>query len=119
MNSPEEELRIIADCVKAAMDINQLTKRAYKFLYLCNGFIAHYDKGGFMDYYQDPGSLKKDIFDYQKDNQYRNFRQGDDYYDYYMQKRKIYNSVCEGLINNITIKPKRKLDKTPEFDFGR
>jgi hypothetical protein len=40
--SPEEEQKIIRDCVKATRDIKSMTDRAYKYLYIAGGFIAHY-----------------------------------------------------------------------------
>jgi hypothetical protein len=115
----EEEQRIIHDCVKAANNIKTMTDRAYRYLYLASGFIAHYDKWGFADHYREPGSLKKDILDNQRNNQWDNFRPGEENYDYYMQKKKIYNTICDCLKNNIEYKPKRKMEKTTEFDFGR
>jgi hypothetical protein len=117
--SPEEEQKIIRDCVKAAGDITSMSNRAYDFLYLSSGFIAHYDKGGFMAYYEEPGSLKKDILYHQRDNQWGNFHPRDDNYDYYMQKKKIYNAICDCLKNNIEYKQKSKNSKDREFNFGR
>jgi hypothetical protein len=116
--SPEEEKKIIRDCVKAAGDIKNMTDRAYNFLYLADGFIAHHNKFGFMDYYEEPGSLKKDIFDYQMENQYNNFGPKDDDYDYYMQQNKIYNTICDCLKQGIEYKSKPKRHKETEFDFG-
>jgi hypothetical protein len=118
-HSPEEEQKIIRDCVSAAGDITAMTNRAYKYLYLASGFIAHYDKGGFMQHYEEPGSLKKEILNYQKYNQWGNFHPKDENYDYYMQKKKIYNAICDCLKNDITYKPTRKNLKEMEFDFGR
>jgi hypothetical protein len=117
--SAEEEQKIIRDCVKAANNIEDMTDRAYRYLYLSSGFIAHYDKGGFKEYYCEPGSLKKDILEYQWDNQYFNFSTRDEGYEYYMQHKKIYNTICDCIKNNIEFKPKRKIEKAPEFDFGR
>jgi hypothetical protein len=118
-HSPEEEQKIIHDCVKAARNIQNLTKRAYTFLYLASGFIAHYNQFGFMDHYQEPGSLKKDVLKHQQDNQWNNFSPKDDGYDYYMQKKKIYNTVCDCLKQGIEYKAKRKIEKDREFDFER
>jgi hypothetical protein len=117
--SPEEEQKIIRDCVKAARNIDDLTDKAYRFLNLSNGFIAHDDKFGFMDNYREPGSLKQDILTYQGHNQWGNFRPGERGYEYYMQKKQIYNTVCDCLKNNIEYRPKQKVEKTMEFDFGR
>jgi hypothetical protein len=112
-----EEQRIIRDCVKAANSIDALTDKAYRFLNLSSGFIAHYNKFGFMDYYREPGSLKRDILAHQ--NQWGNFRPGERGYEYYIQKKNIYNAVCDCLKNNIEYRPKRNVEKTMEFDFGR
>jgi hypothetical protein len=118
-HNPEEEQKIVRDCVKAANDITAMTNRAYKFLYLAGGFIAHCNKLGFMEHYEEPGSLKKEILVYQRENQYNNFRPKDENYDYYMQKKKIYNTVCDCIKNDIDYKPKPKRKKEMEFDFGR
>jgi hypothetical protein len=118
-HSVDEEQKIVRDCVKAAMNIESMTDRAYHYLYLASGFIAHYDKFGFMAHYQEPGSLKADILDNQRDNQWSNFHPQDDSYDYYMQKKKIYNTICDCLKQNIEFKQKRKDTREMEFDFGR
>jgi hypothetical protein len=115
----EEEQKIVADFVRAAGDINSMTNRAYNFLYLASGFIAHFDKYGFTEHYEEPGSLKKDILYHQRDNQWDNFCQGEENYDYYMQKKKIYNAVCDCLRQGVDYKPKRKREKEREFDFSR
>jgi hypothetical protein len=117
--SIEEKQKIIRDCVKAVGNIDTITDKAYRFLNLSNGFIAHYDKWGFMDYYQEPGSLKRDILTHQKHNQWDNFRPGERGYEYYMQKKKIYNTVCDCLKNNVEYRLKRQAEKSMEFDFGR
>jgi hypothetical protein len=117
--SIEEEQKIIRDCVKAARNIDDLTDKAYRFLNLSNGFIAHYDRFGFMEYYREPGSLKLDILSHQNHNQWGNFRAGERGYEYYMRKKRIYNTVCDCLKNNIEYRPKRQVEKSMEFDFGR
>jgi hypothetical protein len=117
--SIEEEQRIIRDCVKAANNIETLTDKAYRFLNLSSGFIAHYDRFGFMEHYREPGSLKQGILAHQNHNQWGNFRPGERGYEYYMQKKKIYNAVCECLKNNIEYRPRRNVEKTMELDFGR
>jgi hypothetical protein len=117
--SVEEEQKIIRDCVKAAHNIDALTDKAYRFLNLSSGFIAHYNRFGFMDHYREPGSLKQDILAHQNHNQWGNFHQGERGYEYYMQKKNIYNAVCDCLKNNIEYRPRRNVEKTMEFDFGR
>jgi hypothetical protein len=117
--SVEEEQKIVRDCVKGANSIEYMTDKAYRFLNLSNGFIAHYDKGGFMEHYREPDSLKRDILDNQRNNQWGNFQPGERGYEYYMQKKQIYNAVCDCLKNNIEYRPRRNVEKTMEFDFGR
>jgi hypothetical protein len=113
-----EEQRIIRDCAKAARNIDGLTDKACRFLNLSSGFIAHYNKFGFMDYYREPGSLKKDIPARQNHNQRENFRPGERGYEYYMQKKNIYNAICGCLKNNVEYRTGRNIEKSTEFDFG-
>lgn len=75
-------------------DIEHLTKQAYNFLMLSSGFIAHYNLHGFMDYYSDVETLRRDILTNQMNNQWFNFCPGEKDYDYMMQKRDIYNQIC-------------------------
>jgi hypothetical protein len=118
-HSIEEEEKIIRDCVKAASDIQSMTDRAYNYLYLANDFIAHCDKYGFMEFYSEKNSLKNDMLRFQNHNQWANFHPKDDNYDYYMQKKKIYNEICNCLKQGIEYKKAKKNPKEVEFDFGR
>jgi hypothetical protein len=79
-------------------DINKLTMAAYKFIMLSSGFIAHYNLLGFRDVYRNVADLKEDLLRKQPYNQWFNFRPGDEHYDYYMQKRDLYNAICEDLM---------------------
>jgi hypothetical protein len=72
-----------------------------------------------MDNYREPGSLKRDILAQQKNNQWDNFRPGERGYEYYMQKKKLYNAVCDCLKNNVEYRPRRQVEKIMELDFGR
>jgi hypothetical protein len=119
--SVEEEQKIIRDCVKAARNIDGMTDKAYRFLNLSSGFIARYNKFGFMDYYREPGSLKQDILAHQNHNQWGNFHPGEQGYEYYMQKKNIYKTICDCLKHNIEYHPhpRQNVEKTKEFDFGR
>lgn len=42
---------IVNNIVKACSDIEKLNGTGYKFIYLANGFIAHYNINGFKDHY--------------------------------------------------------------------
>ena len=92
------QVQLIISSVRKVMqtgEIENLSKAAYKYLYLCSGFIAHYDVGGFRDYYSDVENLRRDILMNQRMNQWNNFSIGDRDYEYYMQKKKIYNELIK------------------------
>lgn len=76
-------------------DIDYLTKGAYNFLYLSSGFIAHYNIYGFREEYRDVDYFRRRILDNQPVNQWNNFHPGDRDYDYMIQKKRIYNAICE------------------------
>ena len=79
---------IINNVVAACKDISKLNKQGYKFLYLSSGFIAHYDRYGFMAHYGDR-SLKNALKVNQQFNQWNNFKPGYPDYEYHMQKKEI------------------------------
>ena len=83
---------IINNVVKSVQNIDNLNKTGYNFLYLCCGFIAHYNMYGFIAEYSDR-SLKQDILSYAGQNQWKNFRPGERDYDYYMAKADVYNRI--------------------------
>ena len=88
---------IVSNVVKACKNIDNLNKTGYKYLYLCSGFIAHYDLYGFIASYTGE-SLKRDILSYAGQNQWRNFRPGERDYDYYMSKADVYNRIVAQII---------------------
>jgi hypothetical protein len=96
---PHKVKRIITNIIKTIKsgDIEKLEKQSYNYLYLCSGFIAHYNWYGFKDYYLDTETLKHDILSNISNNQWRNFRPTDENYEYYHQKAVIYNEICIGL----------------------
>lgn len=83
---------IVNNVVKACKNIDNLNKTGYKFIYLCSGFIAHYDLYGFIASYTGT-SLKRDILSYAGQNQWNNFRPGERDYEYYMSKKDVYNRI--------------------------
>ncbi len=98
----KEKQLIIKNILSASKDINKLNKRGYNFLYLASGFIAHYNLAGFKAYYTKEGfgfdnDLKTDILEYKQFNQFNNFKAGDSNFDYYISKKQVYNTICEGL----------------------
>jgi len=96
----QRQKELIAKNVLAACkDIEKLNKTGYDFLYLAQGFIAHYNLGGFKAYYSD-GSLQRDIERNARANQWNNFRKGERDADYYHSKRDCYNMILGGLVAN-------------------
>jgi hypothetical protein len=76
-----------------------LSNSAYRFLYLSSGFIAHFNLHGFRAEYSNVADLKNDILRNQRNNQWNNFRPGEANYQYYMQKKDIYNRICKAISN--------------------
>jgi hypothetical protein len=94
----DHQIKLIVNSFKKVFntgDINHLTKQAYNFIYLASGFIAHCDLFGFRAEYENVNDLKQDILRNQGMNQWNNFRQGERDYEYYMQKKEIYNKIVE------------------------
>jgi hypothetical protein len=89
---------IVNNIVNACKDIEKLNSTGYKFIYLASGFIAHYNLAGFKSYYSE-NNLKNDILEFSRFNQWNNFTPKDQNYDYYMQKKQIYNSIIERIIS--------------------
>ena len=82
--------------ISAVKDIEKLNKRGYNHLYLMSGFIAHYDLGGFIDYYRET-SLKDKIVSSIKAYNYDNFSQSDKDWDYYKAKIELNKMLLEEL----------------------
>ena len=87
---------IVNNVVKAIKDITKLNKTGYNFLYLASGFIAHYNIEGFKAHYFHH-SLKRDILDNERSNQWLNFRAGDKDFDYYKSKADVYNRIVTAI----------------------
>lgn len=94
----DTQKRLISKNVLAACrDITKLNKTGYNFLYLCNGFIAHYDIHGFKAHYSEH-SLVDELAIHAHANQWHNFRAGERDADYYHSKRDAYNMILGGLV---------------------
>ena len=87
---------IVNNVVRSCSDITKLNGTGYKFINLASGFIAHYNRYGFIDYYT-RNSLKHDVLANAQNNQWFNFRPGDENYEYYQSKARIYNRIVEAL----------------------
>ncbi len=90
----KQKTLIVNNVVRAVKNIDSLNRTGYKYLYLCSGFIAHYNMYGFIAHYSDR-SLKQDILSYAGQNQWRNFRPGDTDYEYYKSKAEVYARIIE------------------------
>jgi hypothetical protein len=88
---------IVTNVVKAVNNIDSLNNTGYKFLCLASGFIAHYDRQGFIAEYSER-SLRQDLVSYAGSNQFRNFRPGEANYDYYMSKADVYNQILSQIL---------------------
>lgn len=78
-------------------NIEKLSRQSYNYLYLCSGFIAHYDFAGFKAYYADTALLKADILQNHESNKWRNFRPGDKDYEYYFNKALLYDGIVNAI----------------------
>jgi hypothetical protein len=87
---------IVNNVVKAVKDITKLNKTGYNFLYLASGFIAYHNLYGFIEHFKDY-DLKRDILANHRQNQWLNFRLGDNDYDYYKSKADVYNRIVEAI----------------------
>ena len=95
-----QETLIYNNVIRAATEnICKLNRTGYNFLYLCSGFIAHYNVAGFTDYYLRTGlygsksALAADILANKEANKWSNFRPGDEHYAYYKQKADLYARI--------------------------
>jgi hypothetical protein len=96
----KQKTLIVNNIVRACDDIEKLNGTGYKYLYLCSGFIAHYNLQGFKSNYDivDCGySLAHDILAHENSNKWINFREGDRDYLYYKSKADIYQRICNKL----------------------
>lgn len=91
-----QETLIINNVVRACKDITALNKTGYNFLYLAQGFIAHYNINGFKGHYND-GTLANDILRNAQHNMWQNFRPGESDYEYYQAKARVYRGICNAL----------------------
>jgi len=94
--TPRQQDLIVKNVLAACKDINKLNRTGYNFLYLANGFIAHYNMHGFKDYY-DTHSLVYDIINNKRSNMWSNFHPSDENYAYYMTKRVVYERILDGI----------------------
>lgn len=97
LKTPRQEQLIVSSLRKVFKtgNIDELTKAAYDFVMLSSGFIAHYNLYGFREEYRDVNYFRQQILSNQRMNQWDNFRPGERDYEYMMQKKRIYNAICD------------------------
>jgi hypothetical protein len=96
-----QKTTIVNNVVRAVKNPDKLSKQAYKYLYLCSGFIAHYNHAGFIAHYREPGKLFFDILQRHNWNKWENFRPADNDYFYYRSKADIYNRIVYFLTKGV------------------
>jgi hypothetical protein len=94
--SVSQQSKIAKNVIAACKDISKLNKTGYNFVYLCPGFIAHYNLHGFIDYYSE-NSLAEDILRNRSINMWGNFAPHEQNYEYYMSKKAVYMQILEAL----------------------
>ena len=90
----KEQALTVKNVIAACKDIKKLNKRGYNFLYLCSGFIAHYNLYGFIEHYSNE-SLKEDLLRHK--NQYNNWHPYEADYEYYIAKKNVYAEIIKQL----------------------
>jgi hypothetical protein len=95
-----QKTMIVNNVIKAVKDPEKLSKQGYDFLYLCSGFIAHYNRKGFIGHYR-WNSLGGDILHFADWNEWRNFTPNDQNYEYYKSKADIYNRIVDSLTKGV------------------
>ena len=95
---PEKASRIIGNILEACRDITKLSLEAYRWLHLRAGFIAHFDREGFIEEYQSCQNLRDNILANQIHNTSCNRSRKDRDYPYYLQQCDIYQQIVEQLL---------------------
>lgn len=102
LKTERQERMIVANLILASKDITRLSRQAYKWISICCGFIAEYNHHGFVtayhkDYNCYDESLGEAIKRNQDNNQWQNFQPSHPDYEYMMQKKRMYNQICEAI----------------------
>jgi hypothetical protein len=95
---PEKVSRIIKNTLEACTDITGLSLEAYRWINLRAGFIAHYDRDGFIEEYQTCQNLRENILANQIHNTSCNRSRNDKDYPYYLQQCEMYQQIVERLL---------------------
>ena len=86
---PEKALIIIKNLLDACRDITSLTQEGYRLIHLRTGFIAHYDREGFIEEYLTSQNLRDKILANQIHNTSCNRSLKDKDNPYYLQQGEI------------------------------
>ena len=100
----KQKTLIVNNIVNSCKNIDKLNNTGYNFIRLASGFIAHYDLRGFKAFYSEY-SLKDDIINNSRVNQWNNFKPDDDHYEYYMDKKDIYKRIVSAILYSEELTP--------------
>lgn len=95
---PEKASRIVSGVLEACRDITRLPMESYRWLHLRAGFIAHFDRDGFIEEYQSCQNLRDNILANQIHNTSCSRSHKDVDYPYYLQQCEMYNEIVEKLL---------------------
>ena len=95
--SEEEASRIVKNILEACKDIQHLSRDGYRWISLRAGFIAHYNREGFISDYQLSSNLRDNILAYEKANTFCHRKERDRDYPYYQQVCRMYAEIAAKL----------------------
>jgi hypothetical protein len=98
--SQDEVSRIVKNVLDACIDIKTLSQQGYQWISLRAGFIAHYNREGFIADFENSQNLRENILAYEHHNTRFNRSQKDIDYPFYKQVSEMYLQIVEQLKAN-------------------
>ena len=95
---PEKAFRIVSGVLKACRDITLLTLESCRWLQIRAGFIAHYDRKGFIEEYQTCQNLRDNILANHIHNTSCSRSKKDVDFPYYLQQCDMYAQIVQSLL---------------------
>jgi len=98
LKTQKEADSIVNNLIKAStVNIKHLNVIAYKFISGALRFIANHDIFGYIGHYGVASNLGTHILMHKDINQWHNFNSNHEDYEYLIQKKEIYNLICDGI----------------------
>ena len=97
---PQHAVRIVDNILDACKDITRLSVDGYRWISIRAGFIAHYNKEGFITDYQTSQNIRDNILVYEHANIHCNRSVTDIEYPYYQQQCDMYARILDNLKAN-------------------